>query len=142
MHSPLHFVDIFSFPQFSLTKSNKNKKNGFPLSHYAVDRSFGYPRTCRRVAQCVQLQVEMLLHPQCTTRIRCMLPEVAETITWALLSIETPRSSCFPACLVFTGARTPGKTIGKDHGGLPNPTQVGLVCSHLATQGCASRSSR
>ena len=69
-----------------------------------------------------------------------MLPEAAEMITWALLSIETPRSSCFPACLVFTEARTLGKTIGKDHAGLPDPTQVGLVRSHMATLGCATRS--
>ena len=53
-----------------------------------------------------------------------------------------PRSSCFPACLVFIEARTLGKTIGKDHGGLPDRTKVCLVCSHMATLGCATQSPR
>ena len=62
-----------------------------------------------------------------------MLPEAAEMITWALLCTKAPRPSCFPACLMFTQARTPGKTIGKDHGGIPEPTQVGEVYIHMAT---------
>lgn len=91
------------------------------------------------MAHCVELQAERLLHPQCTTRIRRMLSEAAETITWALLSAETPRPSCFLSCFMVAEARILGETIGKDSWWLPGPMQVGSVSSHMTTLGYATK---
>ena len=64
-----------------------------------------------------------------------MLPEATEMITWELLSIETRALHVSWHVSCSQRLATPGKTIGKDHGGLPDPTQVGLVHSHMATLG-------
>jgi hypothetical protein len=66
------------------------------------------------VAQRAKLQEKWFLHPQSTTRPKCMLPEALEKITWALHRAE---ALCRHASRshTLTEARVPGKTIGKDH---------------------------